>query len=242
MGGIQFTFRAFLALILIGLTGFAGEIGECNRFLSFLARNSTSGILAYPVGSGKIASVSLLGTPLIQDRFVDFQHANFYDPNAIYVGVSNHPNEGTYHFYLIAGTTRVDGQYGPTVVREGKGGNIPYGTKGVIFKLPVGAEKMRAVQYLARHREGVKHANCLEPVINILAGAGLEIEALYSGSGFASPVAFISNLLRGNIREGQQYIPVHLLSSSTRDLSHFITMSPELDQSIAEQLSRRPPR
>ncbi len=224
----------------------AANLSTCITALSFLNEHSTAETLIYPFsealeGGRSVESLSRYSDPLIKDRFMNFASTTWYDPNALYIGIANHPSEGTAHFYLIAGNLRLDGQYGATHLRKEEAGKVPYATKGIVFKLSTSPTLRDRVQDLMRQAEGKNSANCVEPILDVLGASGIGVQATYTDTGFASPTALAGNLFINSVSYGNDRIAVHLMMSSNEELKYFLSTLPGLDRSISNQLSRRAP-
>lgn len=178
---------------------------------------------------------------LVDGRFVDLPRIRWYEPNAIYINISNHPREGTFHFSLVAGDLRMDSSYGHTKVRRGEGGRPPYSTKGVVFKINTDADTAKKVRESILAREGRSSANCIKPVLEILEENGLELEATYRANGYASPTRASANLLFGNVSQGGKKLPVSILATSWDEYRHFFERSVVADRVNVDELSREAP-
>lgn len=240
-----------LCLLLWPLAASAIDYPQCVLLLRHLADESKAG-RALPSGlrlesTGEtfhlVPHAIHPGTPdkLIKNRFVDIANTTWYDPNSIYVGISNHPSEGDFHFYLMAGDLRLDGAYGKTALRRGNNGKPPYATQGLIFKIQSDPKTVERVHASMLAKLGTSQPNCLKPVLDVLTENGIGIQAVYPDTGYTSATAAAGNLLLGAVSRGPTWLPVKMLATSEDDLKKFLRLAPQIDVLLRPSLFRAAP-
>jgi len=145
---------------------------------------------------------------------------SFYDPNAVYVGISaNREIGGGHHYYLIAGGKRMEGQLLSKTILQ----NSPKMTQqGVLFRLKTDPETQKAVLAAMEAQEGKACLSCVHSALEVLENAGIHLGPREKP---ADPFAIAANalaLLSGQVSRGGKDIAVEVFANTPQDLSHFV--------------------
>jgi hypothetical protein len=143
-----------------------------------------------------------------------------YDPLSLYVGVANSRDDGSHHWYLIAGNKRFDAEpfFQGSTVSFFKENDRVLASNGVIFKLQVGEETLAKAM---REMKDMRRLTCLHAVCDILRASGIEL--IQEGQKISAPVA-AAGLLSGTIKNSAgELIPTELITNSNYQLHHLVS-------------------
>ncbi|MFN8945136.1 MAG: hypothetical protein ACK5WZ_11010 [Pseudobdellovibrionaceae bacterium] len=147
------------------------------------------------------------------------------NPNAVYIGVANHADEGSHHYYLVAGNQRYDGRplFTPSITRE-LGDRSVAMPEGVVFQVNVPEESMTRIQSAIQQRAKSRNATCFHGLCNVLAEADIVVPSMGERVLRLRPV--VQELADGDVfvngsrlAQGQ----VRAFATSEEQLSHYLT-------------------
>ncbi len=200
---------------------------------------------AIPLGDGALKPVPRHIHPKrkydTHDNLVKFGDTPFYDPNAVYIGIASNPKEGSFHFYLISGNVRLDGgELSETKLHEVKSGKPPLASDGVLFKIPVGEEKRKAIVEAIKKQKGEFVVNCAIPVMKVLNDNGVEIDAI-NPAGNPSGLMVATNLIFGQVKVGGKRADVEVMATSEKVFNNIALVAERIEE-IVERREKPTPK
>ncbi len=178
---------------------------------------------------------------------------SFYDPEAIYVGNTS-PGEAKkgapqYHFWMVAGRTRLEPGVMPPDKDEVKAGEISildyrerlihFSAQGVIFKLKLPERVRSGIEQSILARRGGACFTCLHPVVEILQENGIQIGVASHSDSAVNGAQMGLALLEGNLFLEGAPIPMELVTPTSRNyLATFLRMSVSIDRLIVRDCPR----
>lgn len=249
--GMKTRAAILLAYFFISELGYALNAEQCRVLMPKLVDHMmVEGVYGEPFevpGVGQLSPAPLKLHPgkkieLIRSQFIKFANTEWYDSDAIYIGISSHHREGDFHFYMISDNLRLDGPggLGPSKVHDSPPGKVPLATDGVLFKLKVGKEKREAITAAIKKEQGEISLNCAIPIVKILKANGIEIDVTdKEGKGSANALA--TNLTFGQVKVGDKKVPTAVLATSQDAFNYFLITAEKIDESLERKGDKKAP-
>lgn len=149
---------------------------------------------------------------------------DFYEPDSLYIGVGNHPLEGSHHYYLVAGNKRYDGRMKEPSEKKTV---TSYSTlpQGIVFKVDVPEEQMQAITNAIDKHAGNIEINCVHGACKVLKDAEIKLPGVMVGGAPMRLRPTLAGILDGDLAiQGQRVGPerVQMVATSQQQLVHFL--------------------
>ena len=187
-----------------------------------------------------IDHINLVDRKLTKGRF----HLNndSSDANSIYIGVANHPKDGSHHYYLIAGNKRFDGSalfFKPRVrISNNSHYTAPF-SEGIVFKITGESNSnlrdmsAQAIELFRKKR----NITCLHALCKVMDH--LEIEIPHSRNGLSvSGEEMAKSLMGAKVLINGKPAHVRMSTTSGKQLNHYLKELKNLDKDVKNDFKK----
>jgi len=170
--------------------------------------------------------------------YMDLERNGLYDPDAIYIGVSNHTREGAHHYYLLSGGKRFDGglMFNPAKVKTFY--STPYFANGVIFKITSDRHLIAQTARKIEELKDYKGLTCLHGACKVLDEVEINIPHQRNLLFPVSAKRFADSLMKGEVKINGRPAKVEMIATSEEELAHYLRTTDSIDYMSLQSLVR----